>query len=225
MQYLNTCEGEFISRPNRFVALVKCKESVQECHVNTTGRCSELLMPQAKVVLAEAGGLQRKTRYDLIAAYKADRLVNIDSQAANRVFGEWLSAGNMGKLSCIKPEYRFLDSRLDFYAETEGDRHLFEVKGVTLEEGGIARFPDAPTLRGLKHIKALMEAQARGYKAHIVFIVQFQGALYMAPNAAMQPEFAALLREAAKRGVDVFALECAVSNNSIAAQNRLPVRL
>lgn len=214
MIYENIRSGTFISRPNRFIAVADIGGSQEICHVKNTGRCKELLIPEAKVILQEFDSEARKTRYDLTAVYKGDRIVNIDSQAPNKVFAEW-AAKYFGKGSVIKAECKYGNSRFDFYIEN-GERRIFaEIKGVTLEKGGVAMFPDAPTERGLKHVNELCECVKNGYEAYIFFIIQMSGVKYFTPNRETHPQFAEALERAEKHGVRIVCLDCSVSENSL----------
>ena len=234
MVYQRILPGRFIARPNRFIAHVEAEGQVQICHVKNTGRCWELLVPGAKVWLEERDLPGRKTKYDLIAVEKerpdGPLLINMDAQAPNKVFFEWASAGGLGFVpTLLRPETVFGDSRFDHYWELsapEGMRRGFwEVKGVTLEEGGTARFPDAPTLRGVKHLEGLILARQAGYEAGACFIVQMAGMDHVEPNDATHPEFGAALRRAADAGVEILALECVVEPGRLAPGRRIPVRL
>ena len=184
MQYSNVIPGRFVSRPNRFLAQVKTADGVQTCHVKNTGRCAELLLPGAPVWLQRFGAdAKRKTKFDLIAVQKGALLLNIDSQAPNAAAREFLASGGLGWIpSVLRPEYTWGDSRFDFYLEHGGRRCLAEVKGVTLEEDGTALFPDAPTLRGIKHLEGLSRAAAQGFACCVLFVVQFSPAAAFAPN-------------------------------------------
>lgn len=226
MQYQTVKEGRFLSRPNRFVAHVLVDGTEEVVHVKNTGRCRELLMPDATVYLADSGNPNRKTRYDLIAVRKGSLLVNMDSQATNKVFGEWAAAGQFRPgLTLLRPETVWGNSRFDFYWEA-GDRKGFaEVKGVTLEENGHARFPDAPTLRGVKHLEELVLCRAEGYEATVCFVLQMGGMVDFAPNDVTHPAFGEALRRAAAAGVEVLAMECAVSPDSLVITKPVPVRL
>lgn len=197
MQYLSVRRGQFVARPNRFVARVALDGAEQTVHVKNTGRCRELLVPGAPVYLAETQNPARKTRYDLIAVEKGPLLVNMDSQAPNRVFGEWAAAGNFRPgLTLLRPETVYENSRFDFYWEAAGGRRGFvEVKGVTLEQDGHARFPDAPTQRGVKHLEELVRCRAAGYEAAVCFVLQMSGMRDFAPNDATHPAFGAALRQ------------------------------
>lgn len=226
MHYSNTRTAEFISRPNRFIAHVELDGQEVLCHVKNTGRCRELLVPGTGVLLEENHNPGRKTRYDLIAVWKGKRLINIDSQAPNKVFHEWVQEGHfVPHVSLIKPEYRLNGSRLDFYIEAGERKILVEVKGVTLEEDGIVLFPDAPTERGVRHIHELVGAGATGYEAFMVFIIQMKGVRYFTPNYKTHLEFGEALKTAEGLGVNILALDCDVTGDSIKAGKKVPVRL
>lgn len=227
MQYQHVKEGRFLSRPNRFVARVLLDGAEEVVHVKNTGRCRELLLPGATVYLALGDNPQRKTRYDLIAVEKGPLLVNMDSQATNRVFGEWAGAGHFRDgLTLLRPETVWGNSRFDFYWEdTSGRRGFVEVKGVTLEEKGHARFPDAPTLRGVKHLEELARCRAEGCEAAVCFVLQMGGMKDFAPNDVTHPAFGDALRRAAAGGVNVLAMECAVTPDSLIITHPVPVRL
>lgn len=227
MQYQTVKEGRFLSRPNRFVAHVELDGAEEIVHVKNTGRCRELLVPGARVYLADSGNPHRKTRYDLIGVEKGPLLVNMDSQATNRVFGEWAGAGNFRPgLTLLRPETVWGNSRFDFYWEATGGRKGFvEVKGVTLEENGHARFPDAPTLRGVKHLEELARCRAEGYEATVCFVLQMGGMVDFGPNDLTHPAFGDALRRAAAAGVEVLAMECAVTPDTLSISKPVPVRL
>ncbi len=226
MRYGNVTKGLFLSRPNRFIAEVEVEGKTEICHVKNTGRCKELLVPGVMVVLEKSGNPQRKTAYDLVAVYKGKELFNIDSQAPNKVFGEWAKeSGYFGELSLIKPETTFGKSRFDFYMES-GKRRIFaEVKGVTLEIDKVLMFPDAPTQRGIKHIKELRGAVKQGFEAYIVFIVQTEKADYFTPNRVTHPEFAKELSEAEQDGVKILCLNCSVSPCELKIKGFVQVKL
>ena len=234
MVYGKILPGVFQARPNRFIAHVEMGGRLEVCHVKNTGQCRELLVPGVKVWLEESANPARKTKYDLIAVEKArpegPLLINMDSQAPNKVFGEWAAAGGLGFVpTLLRPETTYGNSRFDYYwewsQEGEARRGFWEVKGVTLEEGGTARFPDAPTLRGVKHLEELVLARQAGCEAGVCFIVQMAGMDRVEPNDATHPEFGAALRRAAQAGVEVLALECAVEPGRLAAERVLPVCL
>ena len=232
MEYGKILPGIFQARPNRFIAHVEVGGRVEVCHVKNTGRCRELLIPGVKVWLEESGSPARKTKYDLIAVEKARSggplLINMDSQAPNKVFGEWAAAEGLGFVpTLLRPETAYGSSRFDYYWERAegGSRGFWEVKGVTLEEDGVARFPDAPTLRGVKHLEELVLACEAGYEAGVCFIVQMEGMSRLEPNDATHPEFGAALRRAARAGVEVLALECCVEPGLLAVKGEIPVCL
>ena len=226
MQYGAVIPGRFLDRPNRFIAHVETEAGVETVHVKNTGRCRELLIPGATVYLERGTNPKRKTGYDLIAVEKSGLLINMDAQAPNRVFAEWVEAGMwLPDVRCVRPEYRYGDSRLDFCVETERGLHLIEVKGVTLEDRGKARFPDAPTERGIKHIRELQKAVEAGLDATLFFVVQFQNVESMAPNDVTHPAFGRALREAEQRGVHVCAYSCVVTPDSLRIHRSVPVIL
>lgn len=226
MKYQNVAEGRFIDRPNRFIAHVEVDGKTETVHVKNTGRCRELLQPGVTVYLEKSKNDERKTPYDLIAIQKGERLVNMDSQAPNKVVQEWLLTKQLFKDLCfLRPETTYGQSRFDFYVETPEDKIFMEVKGVTLEEDGIMRFPDAPSERAVKHVEELIKAKSEGYKAYIFFVIQMKGAKYFAPHGKMHPEFAMALEKAAKAGVQILAYDCMVSPDSMEIAEPVPVRL
>ena len=221
MHYENMVAGVFIARPNRFIAHVEIDGQMEVCHVKNTGRCRELLTPGAQVWCQRSDNPNRKTKYDLITVKKGDRLINMDSQAPNIAAGEWLLAGGLGDISDLKPEYTHGDSRFDFSFLLEGKRCFLEVKGVTLEDDGVCAFPDAPTERGVKHLKGLTQAAKEGYGAFVLFVIQMPDVKYLRPHDERDPAFGAALREAAENGVTVMAMDCGVTEDTM--QIRLPV--
>lgn len=225
MRYSNTKTASFLSRPNRFVAMVVIDGKTEAVHVKNTGRCKELLIPGATVVLTEPGNPARKTRYDLIAVYRDGQLINIDSQAPNKAAAEYIYT-LYPDAELIKPEYSHGDSRLDFYIEHGGGKPVFmEVKGVTLLEGTTALFPDAPTERGVKHLKHLAACARAGYEACLLFIVQMKLAKLLMPNDVTHPAFGQALREAAAAGVRICAVDCTVTEDSMTPDAPVPVVL
>lgn len=224
MEYRDVVRGHFLSRPNRFIALVELDGAETVCHVKNTGRCRELLTPGAWVYLTPGAAPGRKTAYDLIAVEKGSRLINMDAQAPNRVFGEFARTFDPQALS-VRPEYRFGASRLDFCLERPDGLHLVEVKGVTLEEGGHARFPDAPTERGVKHLRELISAVEQGHRATAFFLIQMANVTDFAPNDDTHPAFGATLRRAAAAGVRIAAYDCRVTPDSLTVGSPVPVRL
>lgn len=226
MQYGKIHPARFLARPNRFVARVEMGQQKVICHVKNTGRCRELLVPGATVWLEEGTNPNRKTAYDLIAVEKGDRLINMDSQAPNKVFEEWAGAGNFQpRLTTLRRETTYGSSRFDFYWESSEKRGFVEVKGVTLEEDGVVRFPDAPTLRGIKHLEELMAARQAGYEAAVCFVIQMKGVRWFSPNDATHPEFGQALRRAAGAGVNILALDCTVTPGTLTIRQPVPVRL
>lgn len=217
MKYENITRGVFLKRPNRFIAEVEIGGKRETVHIKNTGRCRELLIPGSEVWLTAPGTPGRKTKYDLVAVRKETGvLFNIDSQAANKVAGEWLAEQGYEK---ILPEFSYGSSRIDFYLEREKGgvpvRTLMEVKGCTLEIGGIGYFPDAPTERGVKHIRELIRARAAGYEAVLAFVIQMDGVEEVLPNTQTHPEFGAVLAEARTAGVKVRFLTCHVEPDEL----------
>ena len=204
MKYGNVITGAFISRPNRFIANVSIEGVPVVAHVKNTGRCRELLLPGAEVFLEKSDSPQRKTAYDLIAVRKTNGLlINIDSQAPNKVVREWLEQQDY---DFIRPEFPYGNSRVDFYMEKGKERYLLEVKGCTLEREGIGYFPDAPTERGAKHLRELKKAALEGYTASVAFVIQMDGISEVRPNTETDPDFTEALREAQEAGVKVLFL-------------------
>ena len=245
MIYERIEEAIFKSRPNRFIAQVETSRGIEICHVKNTGRCRELLVPEAKIWVQRNENPNRKTALDLIVVDKAGTIINMDSQIPNRVAEEWIRGGGLaraGQASAVKgwaadvvecfdmttsirPETRYGNSRFDFYLE-QGEHRLFlEVKGVTLEEDGVARFPDAPTERGVKHVEELIHCMEDGYEAGILFVIQMKGIRYLEPNDRTHPAFGEALRRAEKAGVQVLAVDCQVTPESIRADQMVEVRL
>ncbi|NLN65551.1 MAG: DNA/RNA nuclease SfsA [Clostridiaceae bacterium] len=216
MEYKNICKAEFISRPNRFIAELLIQGQRTNCHVKNTGRCKELLTSKAVVYVERNMNPERKTPCSLIAVRKGERIVNIDSQAPNKVFYEALldrkiKLPGFEEITYVKAEKTYKRSRFDFYVESHEKKAFIEVKGVTLEENGVAKFPDAPTVRGVKHILELVQARREGYYASIVFIIQMNRIQYFTPNDETHGEFGEALRLAAKEGVNILAYECDVT--------------
>lgn len=226
MRYSNIYEGKFIDRPNRFVAHVEINGAAETVHVKNTGRCKELLAPGASVYIQDNENPGRKTRWDLIGVKKGDRLINMDSQVPNKVVREWLESGGLIEdISMIRSEYTYKNSRFDLYVEA-GKRKIFiEVKGVTLEEEGVVRFPDAPSERAVKHVKELKEAVAEGYEAYVFFVIQMRGVRYFTPNRETHEEFARALKEAEDSGVKIVAYDCKVGTEDIEICEEVPVIL
>ena len=226
MKYLNIEQAIFKERPNRFIAYVETKNGSEICHVKNTGRCRELLTPDAVVYVQRNDNPARKTKLDLIGVEKGQYLVNMDSQAPNAAVKEWLKEGNLfSRQAKIFSERTYGESRFDFYIE-DGERRAFmEVKGVTLEEDGVCRFPDAPTERGVKHIRELMKCMEDGHEAYILFVIQMSPVKYLEPNDRTHQAFGNALREAAKKGVHVMARDCRIMTDSMEIMNEVEVRL
>ncbi len=225
MRYGKMVEGTFLERPNRFIARIEIGGAEEICHVKNTGRCRELLPAGARVWCLDAENPGRKTRYDLIAVKKGERVINMDSQAPNAAVKEWLLSGGFGAVEQVKGEKTFGDSRFDFYFEKEGKPCFMEVKGVTLENDGVCAFPDAPTLRGAKHIRELIRCRQEGYGAYILFVIQMENVKYLHPNDATDPEFGKALRDAAAAGVQILAVDCRVTPEEMTIGEFVPVRL
>ena len=226
MLYENIVQGTFLERPNRFVAYVELAGKRETVHVKNTGRCKELLQPGATVYLEKSLNPDRKTAYDLVAVQKGERLINMDSQIPNKVVEEWLWKKELfHDLVLIRPETKYGKSRFDFYLETKEDKIFMEVKGVTLEEDGVVRFPDAPSERAVKHVEELIQATEAGYKAYILFVIQMKGVKYFAPNESTHPEFAEALRRAKQAGVKILAYDSHVTKEGIVLGKPVKVRL
>ena len=225
MQYKNIVPGIFLKRPNRFIAHIEIDGKEQIVHVKNTGRCRELLPKRASVWCEKSNNPARKTAYDLIAVQKGSRLINMDSQAPNAAAKEWLEQGGLGKINNLRPESRQGDSRFDFSFTKEGVPCFLEVKGVTLETDGVCAFPDAPTLRGTKHLRELTQLAKNGYGAYVLFVIQMTNVKYLHPNDATDPEFGKALRDAAKAGVRVMAMDCAVTPDSMTLKSPVAIQL
>ena len=225
MRYDNVVRGTFLARPNRFVAHVEINGKMEVCHVKNTGRCRELLPAGAEVWCQRSGNPNRKTQYDLIAVQKGKRLVNMDSQAPNAVVGEWLRSGGLGNVQNLRPETMHGDSRFDFSFLLDGKLCFLEVKGVTLENDGICAFPDAPTERGAKHLRGLAEAVKESYGAYVLFVIQMEDVKLLLPNDKTDPAFGAALRQAAEAGVQILAMDCYVTPQSMTLRKSIPVQL
>ena len=226
MRYTNIMAGKFLARPNRFIAHVEIAGREEIVHVKNTGRCKELLLPGATVYVQHFTEGKRKTKYDLIAVEKQNILINMDSQAPNKVVQEWLMEQEpFGKITYLKPECKHGDSRFDFYLETEAKKMFIEVKGVTLEEKGVVMFPDAPTERGVKHVQELCHCLEQGYETAIIFVVQMSGSRYFTPNRRTHAAFAEALERAEACGVRMLALSCEVTPESLAINGEIPIHL
>lgn len=229
MKYNNIVKGKFIERPNRFIAYVDVEgesDNPQTVHVKNTGRCKELLVPQATVFLDKSDNPNRKTKYDLVKVVKENRIVNMDSQAPNKVVGEWLRENHLYKdTTLVAAEKKYGDSRFDFYIEGDGRKAWVEVKGVTLERDGVALFPDAPSERAVKHVEHLIKAKEEGYDAYIIFVIQMAGIRYFTPNRETHLKFAEALTKAESAGVKVLAYECTVTETTMSINKSVEVRL
>ncbi len=229
MKYKKTRRAVFLARPNRFIAKVRLEDGTEETvHVKNTGRCRELLVPNALVILSESDNPARKTKFDLVAVVKereglSPLLINMDSQIPNDAAEEYLRARHPN--ARIRREVTHGDSRFDFYLEEGACKCFLEVKGCTLERDGIALFPDAPTTRGVKHLRHLTACVAEGYKAAVLFVIQMKGITEFCPNDAMDPDFGEALREAAHAGVAVYAVDCVVREDEMVADAEVAVRL
>ena len=214
MKYREIADGIFVDRPNRFIAHVGVNGAVETVHVKNTGRCKELLLPGTAVRLEVSDNPKRKTKYDLVAVHKQGLgWVNMDSQAPNKVVGEWLAKQGY---DYIRPEFTYGKSRIDFYMEKGEQKYLLEVKGCTLEVDGIGYFPDAPTLRGVKHLHELAKAAQQGYHCAVAFVIQMEGVAEVRPNTATHPQFAEALAQARTAGVKVLFLLCRVEPDGLA---------
>ncbi|MCI6120396.1 MAG: A/G-specific adenine glycosylase [Lachnospiraceae bacterium] len=226
MIYDRMVPGTFLERPNRFIAYVEIEGRKETVHVKNTGRCAELLQTGVRVYLQESENPGRKTKWDLIAVEKGSRIVNMDSQIPNKVVKEWLEAGHLFEnITRIQPEFTYGNSRFDLYVEADGKQIFIEVKGVTLEQDGVVRFPDAPSDRAVKHVEELKAAVKEGYEAYVFFVIQMKDVRYFTPNMDTHPAFGEALRDAARAGVHVLAYDCEVSSDRIAIADIVPVVL
>ncbi|MDO4555181.1 MAG: DNA/RNA nuclease SfsA [Lachnospiraceae bacterium] len=226
MRYENVRSGIFLSRPNRFIAMVDLDGETYPCHVKNTGRLSELLVKGTTVYVEEHDNPNRKTRFSLIAVMRDGSLYNIDSQAPNKVAKEWVEEGSfLSDVTLIKPEKTYKNSRFDLYIETKSEKIFMEVKGVTLNREGIGYFPDAPTERGKKHVLELIDAVKNGYRACVLFVVKFEEAKGFRPNRERQPDFADALLLAQKEGVQILAVYCHVKPDQLKIVSQIPVFL
>ena len=224
MHYVSIRKGSFIERPNRFIAYIDIEGKKETVHVKNTGRCAELLVPGAPVYVQETDNPARKTRWDLIAVEKGKRMVNMDSQIPNKLVEEWLREGNLfEEITRIRPEYTYGSSRFDLYVEADGKKIFIEVKGVTLEEDGVVRFPDAPSERAVKHVEELKSAVREGYEAYVFFVVQMKGVRYFTPNMDTHPAFGEALFRASKAGVHILAYDCETGKDYIHIEDEVPV--
>ncbi|MEN8906755.1 MAG: DNA/RNA nuclease SfsA [Clostridiales bacterium] len=226
MKYNNITSGIFVERTNRFIARVKIDEDIEIVHVRNTGRCKEILIEGTRVYLEKSNNPDRKTKYSIICAYKNDLLINIDSQVPNQVVYEAIKGNlikNFNNLKYIKREVTFKNSRFDIYYETDIEKGFIEVKGVTLEENGISKFPDAPTKRGVKHLNEMIEATKEGYKGHIFFLIQMKSIKKFTPNYKTDKEFSNTLYKASKNGVDIIAYNTIVEKDRLSIKDKVEV--
>lgn len=224
MKYNNIYEGEFLERPNRFIAICEINGKKEICHVKNTGRCRELLQKGVTVYLEKSTNPNRKTQFDLVAVQKNDRLINMDSQAPNFVVAESLDK-IFKDITYIKQEYKYGNSRFDIYVETKTEKIFIEVKGVTLEKDGVVRFPDAPTERGIKHLQELQKAVLDGYRACVVFLIQMINVEYFEPNYDTYPQFAEELKRARENGVEIFVFDSVVTPDEIKMNNKVKIKM
>ena len=226
MIYENIVKANFVSRPNRFIANIEIDGKCEIAHVKNTGRCKELFVPGAEIYVQLCDNPLRKTQYDVIAVKKGTEIINIDSQIPNKVFAEFVAEGKfLSGITYVKPETTYQNSRFDFYIERGNEKIYVEVKGVTLEQNGVALFPDAPTDRGVKHINELIDAIKNGFSAYIIFVIQMKGVNEFKPNASMHKEFADALKKANENGVKIIALDCNVTENTIKIDKNIDVSL
>lgn len=226
MRYDNIHKGKFLSRPNRFIANVEIDGKAEVCHVKNTGRCKELLIEGCTVWLEHSDSELRKTAFDLVAVEKGDRLINMDSQAPNKAVGEWLREKMpFGESFSVYPEKKYGNSRFDFYLESQDRKIFMEVKGCTLEKDGVVLFPDAPTLRGVKHIEELSHCLDEGYESYIMILVQMSDVKYFTPNYDTHPEFGEALEKASRKGVKILCYDCNVTHDSMTVGKPVKVKL
>ena len=226
MKYENTKRAVFLDRPNRFIAHVDLNGQTETVHVKNTGRCKELLIPGTEVILEESVNPARKTKYDLICVNKSGRWINMDSQVPNKAAAEWIRAGRLFPEDVtLKTEKVYGNSRFDIYVESPCRKAFIEVKGVTLEENDIARFPDAPTQRGVKHVEELIRCQEDGYEAYLLFVIQMKGIREFEPNWSTHPQFGEVLQKAQNAGVHLLAYDCLIREDYIEIQDPVPIRL
>ena len=225
MEYQRMVSGIFLDRPNRFVADIEINGVPVVCHVKNTGRCRELLPVGASVWCQESDNPNRKTKYDLIAVQKGQRIINMDSQAPNAAAKEWLLAGGLGEITHLRPEVFHGESRFDFAFQKDGRQCFLEVKGVTLENNGICAFPDAPTERGARHLRHLTQAAGEGYGTYVLFVIQMEDIEYLHPNDDTDPAFGNALRDAHAAGVEILAMDCTVTEDTMVIGKTVPVVL
>ena len=225
MRYKEMIKGKFLARPNRFIAHIEIDGKTEICHVKNTGRCKELLPPGATVWCEKSQNPARKTAFDLICVQKGNRLINMDSQAPNAAAKEWLLGGGLGNIENLKPESTFGNSRFDFSFIKDGKPCFLEVKGVTLENDGVCAFPDAPTVRGAKHLQELTELVKEGYSTYVLFVIQIEDVKYLHPNDITDPDFGKALRQAAQAGVQILAMDCKVTPDTMKINKPIKIKL
>lgn len=226
MKYERISKGTFLERPNRFIAYAELAGKTEVIHVKNTGRCAELLIPGASIYVQESDNPARKTKWDLIGVEKGSRMINMDSQVPNLVVKEWIESGHLtSDIRMVRPETAYGNSRFDLYVETGSSRIFIEVKGVTLEEEGVVRFPDAPSDRAVKHLQELEKAVREGYEAYVFFVIQMKGVRYFTPNMDTHPAFCEALKSAKAAGVNILAYDCRVSGDRIEIADPVPVVL
>ena len=225
MQYKNIVPGVFLKRPNRFIAHIEIDSKEMICHVKNTGRGREVLPVGEQVWCEKSDNPARKAQYDLMSVKKGERIINMDSQAPNAAAKQWLEQGGLGNIENLRPESRHGDSRFDFSFTKDGIPCFLEVKGVTLETDGVCAFPDAPTLRGAKHLRELTQLAKTGYGAYVLFVIQMSDVKYLHPNDTTDSDFGKALREAKNAGVTVLAMDCAVTPDSMEIKSPVDVRL
>ena len=225
MRYEEMIQGKFLARPNRFIAHIEIDGKTEICHVKNTGRCKELLPPGATVWCERSQNPARKTAFDLICVEKGSRLINMDSQAPNAAAKEWLQKGGLGQIENLKPESTFGNSRFDFSFVKDGKPCFLEVKGVTLENDGVCAFPDAPTTRGAKHLQELTTLAKEGYGAYVLFVIQMEDVKYLHPNDITDPDFGKALREAAQASVQILAMDCKVTPDTMTLNKPIKIKL
>ena len=226
MKYERISKGTFLERPNRFIAYAELAGKTEVIHVKNTGRCAELLIPGASIYVQESDNPARKTKWDLIGVEKGSRMINMDSQVPNLVVKEWIESGHLtSDIRMVRPETAYGNSRFDLYVETGSSRIFIEVKGVTLEEEGVVRFPDAPSDRAVKHLQELEKAVREGYEAYVFFVIQMKGVRYFTPNMDTHPAFCEALKSAKAAGVNILAYDCRVSGDQIEIADPVPVVL
>ena len=226
MHYNNIKPAIFLERPNRFIAHAIVHGQLEVVHVKNTGRCKELLVPNAEIYVQESDNPNRKTKWSLIGVRKGDKLINMDSQAPNKVVKEWLLEGkSFNNITHIKSEAKYKSSRFDFYVEADGEKVYIEVKGVTLENDGVAMFPDAPSERAVRHVEELIAARKEGYQTYVIFVIKMKGIRYFTPNHFTHPAFKEVLIKAGKNGINLLAFDCIVKSDSLEIDEPVLIKL